>query len=761
MKKINRLGQYIYSYDYKDDENWLVDKEKYSVEEVEKLALENAADFMARADVKAEINKTVETVNRFYDKNNKVKIFTLLSDSHYVLGGNWECTEATILAVNKRLEEKLGRKIDGIIHLGDFTDGILSKEVASKYSSKVIDGLAQNEVPLYIAVGNHDANYFRNNDEKLDFSAQGQMYLNQVLDMTGSDYCIENENKTNADNEINSSSVSNPVIFSGINYVKKVKNSHITMLVLGSFDVTETNRYGYSLEQIAWAEQQLKAMPEDEKIIILSHDAPLTELDFWAKEIRNGREMTEMLDNWNLSHDNRILGFFHGHTHADFIYDKLSFPIISIGCSKIEYFEDKKPEGAYAPARYEDEVSQELWDTLIVDEATGDIDLVRFGAGYDRRYYIGQGNSKGPLVLAHRGASGYAPENTLEAFALAADLGADGVELDVQFTRDRVIVVIHDEQIDRVSDGSGNVCDYTLEELKEFNFNKTHPEYAYCEIPTLEEVLELLKPTGLKINIELKTGVNFYPGIEAATAEMVEKYDMADRVIYSSFNHESVIRTKNYIEENIWQKKKSDYEKNEVERIQNTCVEGSKSSSKFGLLYSIGIADVASYAKALGVDALHPSVNDTRYPNFIESAKERGLAINVWTVNSKSDLMRMQQLGVDSVITNYPDLAREIYEDIDLEAIRERLVTEAIEKNKADYVKRLSQLQNQAVQGKAINGTMNSSLNGKANSMSDHQGHININSKKKAILHIVGETYRVVRKPFVKLDRFVNRLAGK
>lgn len=86
-------------------------------------------------------------------------------------------------------------------------------------------------------------------------------------------------------------------------------------------------------------------------------------------------------------------------------------------------------------------------------------------------------------VWAHRGASAYAPENTLEAFRLAAEQKADGVELDVQLSKDGELVVIHDETIDRVSNGSGYVRDYTLEELKRFHFNRLHPEYAGCAHP--------------------------------------------------------------------------------------------------------------------------------------------------------------------------------------------------------------------------------------------------------------------------------------
>ena len=112
-------------------------------------------------------------------------------------------------------------------------------------------------------------------------------------------------------------------------------------------------------------------------------------------------------------------------------------------------------------------------------------------------------------VWAHRGASAYAPENTLEAFRLA-----DGVELDVQLSRDGELVVAHDETIDRVSNGTGYIKDYTLAQLKKLSFNRLFPKFKDARIPTLKEVYELLKPAGLTVNVELKTGIILYPEIE-------------------------------------------------------------------------------------------------------------------------------------------------------------------------------------------------------------------------------------------------------
>ena len=212
-------------------------------------------------------------------------------------------------------------------------------------------------------------------------------------------------------------------------------------------------------------------------------------------------------------------------------------------------------------------------------------------------------------IYGHRGASGYAPENTLEAFRLAAEMGADGVELDVHLSRDGEVVVTHDEKIDRVSDGTGYVKDYTLTELKRFRFNRTHPEYMQAAIPTLREVFELLGPTGLHVNVELKTGY-------------------IDRVLYSSFNHRSLTKIK------------------EIDP-----------SLPCGLLYELVMIEPWEYAASRGMNALHPHLSELRYPDLVPEAHRRGLEVNPWTVNSEEDILACAKAGADRIITNYPDLA--------------------------------------------------------------------------------------------------------
>lgn len=229
-------------------------------------------------------------------------------------------------------------------------------------------------------------------------------------------------------------------------------------------------------------------------------------------------------------------------------------------------------------------------------------------------------------VWAHRGASGYAPENTLEAFALAVEMRADGVELDVQMTKDGEIVVIHDETVDRVSNKKGWVKDFTLAEIKELNVNCPHPEYESVQIPTLREVYELLKPTGLKINVELKTGIVFYEGLDEKVLGLTKEMGIEDRVWYSSFNHYTVKHLKEL-----------------------------DPSVKVGVLYADGIVNVVPYAVSLGADALHPALYNIQFPHVVEDCHNANLKMHVWTVNEPEHIALCLAAGVDAIITNYPD----------------------------------------------------------------------------------------------------------
>lgn len=232
-------------------------------------------------------------------------------------------------------------------------------------------------------------------------------------------------------------------------------------------------------------------------------------------------------------------------------------------------------------------------------------------------------------IWAHRGASGYAPENTLEAFSLAAEQGADGVELDVQLTKDNELVVIHDENVDRVSKRTGLVKDFTLEELQNMNVNVLRPGYTdFARVPTLQEVYELLGPTGLTVNVELKTGVFPYEGIEKRVLSCTKDAGMEERVCYSSFNHKTLLQIKKL-----------------------------DPAAKCGILFSDGWLRPAFYAKMFSFEYLHPAYRLLNDSWFLEGAKKEGRRIHVWTVNDPKDMKRCYELEVDAVITNYPDRA--------------------------------------------------------------------------------------------------------
>ena len=711
---LKRPEEYIYSYAYQAEENWCTYEEKYSSDgfldadtvlgshnmppEKEgyiRLSVElrdgstsagfsadsavivtsglrslqdKEKQFLLRTDVQQEIERTAAEIQQ--KRMEKSLVFTLLSDTHYVCNGNWEMTAATIESVNRKI------KSDGVIHLGDFSDGMLDKEICAAYSRKVIDRLKGLGTSLYLCIGNHDANYFNKNPYRLSDREQFELYLK---------------------NNVNAELTENQLW-----YYKDFPDYRMRMLFLHSYDHEQMLRYGFSEEETDWVKERLEELPEDYQVVILSHDAPLKRLDYWANEIRNGEALTEMLERWHIDHDNRILAFIHGHTHADFIYTKRAFPIVSVGCSKLEYFEDKKPEGAVAPVREEGTVYQELWDTMIIHPEEKKIDFIRFGAGTDRQVTADpeKAGKKKCKIWAHRGASGYAPENTSEAFKLAIELGADGVELDVQFTKDRKLAVIHDEKIDRTSDGSGYVANHTLAELRRHNYNRTKPEYPHADIPTLQEVLELLKPTALTVNIELKTGVNFYPGIEYAVIELVKRMGMEDRVIYSSFNHSSILK------------------------VKEICP-----TAKTGLLYCDGTVDMPEYAKRLGAEALHPAHGNMKYPGFVKKCKELGIALHVWTANEPKKIQELMQYDIDAVINNYPDIAYEIIHGKSIP--KPKLPGEDIVKEEA---------KSETIQEKVEAAT---------------------SKKKNPLLHGAGIAYSRVRKVFVAIDRAVQKAAGK
>lgn len=235
------------------------------------------------------------------------------------------------------------------------------------------------------------------------------------------------------------------------------------------------------------------------------------------------------------------------------------------------------------------------------------------------------------MIIAHRGFSGKYPENTMLAFQKAVEAGCDGIELDVHFSKDKELVIIHDETIDRTCvDGTGTVAEMTVEELKKFDLSATHPECGRCEMPTLREYFEYIKDKDVVTNIELKTNKNPYPGLEQAVYEMIKEFGLEDKILISSFNYFSAIRFKEIMPE-----------------------------MPCGFLEESWLLDYCDYVNKYNIDNIHPMYNMIT-EEFAKDAKENGYGIYTFTVNDREAMIDMYNKGVEGIITNYPDLAKEV-----------------------------------------------------------------------------------------------------
>lgn len=231
------------------------------------------------------------------------------------------------------------------------------------------------------------------------------------------------------------------------------------------------------------------------------------------------------------------------------------------------------------------------------------------------------------IVLGHRGASGYAPENTLEAFKMAMDMGADGFELDVHLSKDGELVVIHDETVDRTTDGTGFVGEMTLAELKALDASNHKEAYKGVKIPTLAEVYDLIRDTDHIVNVEIKTDNIFYPQLEEKVLALEKEKGMEGRIVYSSFNHYTVKK-----------------------------IRALAPDAQIGMLFGDVLVEPYDYCKSVGANLLHPSKANLNVPGFAEKAKEAGLGMNVWTVNEVEYMEKCLACGA-GIVTNYPDIA--------------------------------------------------------------------------------------------------------
>lgn len=224
------------------------------------------------------------------------------------------------------------------------------------------------------------------------------------------------------------------------------------------------------------------------------------------------------------------------------------------------------------------------------------------------------------LNIAHRGFSDQYPENTLEAFIQAYKIGFDGAETDVHLTKDGRLVLIHDEDIKRTSDGRGYVKDMTLEELRQYNYK--YKNDGYYAIPLLEELLEFIKGKNFVLNIEIKTDRFHYEGIEEKVIRMVHDYGVENQILYSSFYLPSLLK---------------------IRELDRNAYIGYLIEDSYERRYQ----ELLDY----NIKAIHPRydfINEKTMNDF----KEHGISVATWTIPNKKEYERLKSLGVYASISN-------------------------------------------------------------------------------------------------------------
>jgi len=222
------------------------------------------------------------------------------------------------------------------------------------------------------------------------------------------------------------------------------------------------------------------------------------------------------------------------------------------------------------------------------------------------------------LIIAHRGASAYEPENTLRAVKKALDMGADMVEVDVRATKDGHIIVIHDETVNRTTNGRGYVKNMTLKELKMLDAGQKE------RVPTLQEVAQLIKGKA-KLVVEIKV-----PGIEEKVIQIIEHNGIGEEALITSFHHPILMHVKRL-----------------NPKIQTGVIIASR---------PIRPAQLALDAKANALFPKYIYVDS----EMVEEAHRYGLAIYPWTVDSVEEAKNLIRMGVDGIVTNRPDIRNHI-----------------------------------------------------------------------------------------------------
>ncbi|MGB2896920.1 MAG: glycerophosphodiester phosphodiesterase family protein [Anaerolineales bacterium] len=242
-------------------------------------------------------------------------------------------------------------------------------------------------------------------------------------------------------------------------------------------------------------------------------------------------------------------------------------------------------------------------------------------------------DSSAPLVIAHRGASMYAPENTFAAFELAIEMGADAIELDTRLSADGTPVVIHDRTLGRTTDGSGSISSKKIEEIKLLDAGSFFGmRFAEERIPTLEEVFSMVGHK-IMINVELNNYASPFDRLPEIIVDLVRKEGLSDRVLLSSFNPIA------------------------LRRAQRAGPEIRRAA-----LFGRGPKCVRFIFEAFTTySSVHPEVSLVNQ-GTVNKHHDAGQKVNVWTVNDETEMMKLLSMGVDGLITDAPDIAKKVIE---------------------------------------------------------------------------------------------------
>ena len=251
-------------------------------------------------------------------------------------------------------------------------------------------------------------------------------------------------------------------------------------------------------------------------------------------------------------------------------------------------------------------------------------------------------------IIAHRGASAYYPENTIPSFEGAIAMGADMVELDVQLTADKEVVVFHDEKISRCTDGRGRIADYTLAALKKLDAGSwCGKKFKNTKIPTLSEVMDVCK-NRIAVNVEIKTEAVdkiISGGIEERCLKIVEQKGMKKHVVFSSFDPRAIAHLK---------------------QINKTVPVAVLFEKK---LYGSRLP--SDIVESLNADAFNCSKSEL-HKKWMADIQSHGIPVNIYTVNDVRTMKKLIQMGVQGIFTNKPDVLRKVLADVERWKTNER-----------------------------------------------------------------------------------------